>query len=325
MIEISGHYIYDDVEDIILELKKQLELNGIQRFHKTIRSGNNIQTCCPFHKDGQERKPSFGIQIKDSGKSKAGQCHCFTCGWTGSIQEMISNCFGYDDWGNFGSKWLVKNFLSTEVESRKDVELDLCRKSKHNRNVSSNYVTEAELSKYRYTHPYMYKRGLTDAIIDLFDIGYDATTDCITFPIRDINGNCVFVARRSVNSKFFQYPPNVEKPLYGLYELNGFKVSELIVCESMFDALSCWVYGKYAIALNGLGNELQIKQLQSLPCRKIILATDKDDAGMRARERLKKQIKGKIITEFNYNSYPEHAKDINDMSKNEFENLKEIF
>lgn len=322
MIEVNNHYIFDDVEDILVELKRQLELNGVQRFYKTIRSGNNIQTCCPFHKDGQERKPSFGILTKDSGSNKAGQCHCFTCGWSGSLAEMISNCFGYDDWGAYGSKWLIRNFLSGEVERRQDVGLDWSRTNKHNSGEVINYVTEEELDSYRYFHPYMYTRRLTDAIIELFDIGYDRDSNCITFPVRDISGNCLFVAKRSVVTKFFHYPANVEKPLYGLYELQGRSFNELIVCESMLDALTCWVYGKYAVALNGLGNDLQFRQLRELSCRKLILGTDNDEAGMRARERIKKNVTNKIITQY---VFPKNRKDINELTKDEFDKLKEIF
>ena len=55
------------------ELKHQLELNGIHRFAKVIKTTNNLQTNCPFHKEGQEKKPSCGIRKED------GWVHCFTC------------------------------------------------------------------------------------------------------------------------------------------------------------------------------------------------------------------------------------------------------
>ena len=188
----------------------------------------------------------------------------------------------------------------------------------------------------------MYKRGLTDDIIRLFDIGYDKNTDCITFPIRDIQGNCLFVARRSVQSKFFNYPEGVEKPLYGLYEYFQYRsslaekfrlhprgwsfldcVSTMIVCESMLDALSFWTIDKPAVALNGLGNELQFKQLRELPCRKIILATDNDEKGMIARKRIRKNLQNrKIVTEY---LFPKGKKDANECSKEELMNLKEVF
>ena len=322
-MEVNNHVILDDTQDILIELRKQLELNGVKRFAKFIDSGNNIQTNCPFHKEGQERKPSFGIN------KKTGECHCFGCGWSGTLSEMISNCFGKDDFGVYGNKWLIRNFLSVAVESRPDIDVDFCR-SKKITSETKKYISEQELDSYRYTHPYMYKRKLTDEIIDLFDIGYDKNTECITFPNRDINGNCLFVARRSVKTKFFNYPQDVEKPVYGLYECNicaktikNWFPDEIIICESMIDALTCWVYGKYAVALNGTGNENQFKTLRNMPNRKLILATDMDEAGLKARERIRQSLGNKIVTEYVWDINV--AKDINDMNKEYFDSLKEVF
>lgn len=315
MININNHYIQTDVTDIIAELKTQLKLNGVELFYKTTDTPKNTMVCCPFHKQGQEKKPSMGILKTD------GTCHCFTCGWVGSLQELISNCFGYDDWGVFGEKWLVRNFLSLDVSERKDLDLDMSRSARHI--CSTQFVGEDELDSYRFNHPYWSKRHITDPyIIELFDLGYDANTDCITFPVRDIRGRCVFVARRSVVGKFFNYPNGAEKPLYGLYELwNLPKLPyEVYVTESMIDCLTIWQYGKYAVAMNGTGNQLQMKQLRALPCRKIILATDNDDAGMRARKIIAKELPLKLVTQV---MLPDGKKDINELTKDEFLMLEE--
>lgn len=327
-----------DLGDILSELQLQLKANNIPLLQSMRDTPDNIMVSCPYHKGGQERRPSAGILKAD------GTFHCFTCGETHSLQEVISHCFGHTDdvVGGFGWEWLLKNFLTVNVQERKSIQLDFSR----NRPVDNvhNFVDENELDKYREYHPYMWKRKMTPEVVDIFDIGYDAETKCITFPVRDIKGNCLFVARRSVNTKFFNYPAGAEKPVYGLYELTQAftmytsdfhgsalvknyewmpdKLDEVIICESMIDAITCWVYGKYAVALNGLGNELQFKQLNGMPCRKFILATDNDEAGMKARKRLRSNIKNKLITEY---VFPEGKKDINDLSLEEFSNLREIF
>lgn len=315
-----------DLQDILSELQAQLSFNGIQLLSKTRNSVNDIQVQCPYHGEGQERKPSAGIRKSD------GLFHCFACGEIHPLPEVISYCFGhYEDLlGTFGWGWLLKNFATLQVEERKDVELDFSRGTKNEQ--QTNYVSEEELDSYRYYHPYWEKRGITDDnIIELFDLGYDRKTQCITFPIRDLSGRTLFVARRSVNTKYFNYPEGAEKPLYGLYELNqlhnSYKIDiysqEIIVCESMLDALTCWQYGKYAVALNGLGSDLQFKQFnKDLPCRKLILATDNDNAGQTARQRIRKNVVGKIITEY---ILPEGKKDINELNKEEFNNLEEVF
>lgn len=315
MITANNTVIMADITTIIEELKSQLASNGIYRFYKTIKTPGNVMICCPFHKDGQEKRPSLGILEKD------GTCHCFACGWVGSIQEMISLCFGKNDMGAFGSKWLIKNFVSAEVSERPALDLNFDR---HKNIPHQQYVTEDELDAYRYTHEYLYKRGMNDDIIDFFDLGYDRNTDSITFPVRDINGKTLFIARRNVNRKFYNYPSGVEKPLYGLYELQKQQDSyaEVIVCEGMFDALTCWVYGKFAVALNGLGNDLQFKQLRELPCRTLILATDMDEAGLKARERIKKNVPNKIIYEYRWDLNV--AKDINDMTEDYFKSLSPL-
>ena len=203
--------------DILQELISQLRANNIELIQKYKEGPTHIQICCPYHANGMEHRPSAGLRKED------GMFHCFACGEVHSLQEVISYCFGYTDdiVGKFGWQWLLKNFATVQVEERKDVRLDFGRDRIVDSNIfDKQFVTEEELYKYRYIHPYMYKRGLTDEVIELFDIGFDSDTQCITFPIRDINGNCLFVARRSVKTKFFNYPEGVEKPLYGLYELN---------------------------------------------------------------------------------------------------------
>ena len=325
-----------ELEDIIGELQKQLAINGIQLLQKIKNSGEDIMVQCPYHGNGQERRPSAGIRKTD------GLFHCFACNETHTLAEVISHCFGKDSTGIFGWRWLLKNFATVQVTERKDLNVNLLMSRQNDqidhRDEQIEYVSEEELDSYRYTHPYMYERGLTDEIIDVFDIGFDSVSNCITFPVRDINGNCLFVARRSVKTKFFNYPQGVVKPLYGLYELyqcdypDGYEdydgvwheishfPSEVIVTESMLDALVFWVVGKYAVALNGLGNELQFKQLRELPCRKIILATDMDDRGLEARQRIRENIKNKIITEY---FFPKGRKDANDCTRDELMSLRD--
>lgn len=322
MIQIENFILNCDTLDIIIELRNQLNANRINLLKDIKDSGENIMITCPFHKDGQERRPSAGIR-KDTGVF-----HCFTCNTVKSLQELISNCFGYDDYGVFGIQWLVKNFSTVSVEERKDVRLDFKRLDGDDisvHRVSASYVSEEELDSYRYYHPYMYERKLTNEVIELFDIGYDKNTDCITFPVRDIKGNTLFIARRSVKTKYFNYPSGAEKPLYGIYEITKATTefpSEVIVCESMLDCLYFWTINRYAIALNGLGSTAQYEQLSLLPCRKLILATDNDSAGLYARLRIRNHVKNKIITEF---LFPSNRKDANECTTEELRNLKEVF
>lgn len=320
-MQINGTIFNVELLTVIQELKTQLSARGIQRFAKMFDSGEDVMVCCPYHKQGQERRPSAGIRKSD------GLFHCFACGETHSLPEMISHCFGYNDpFGKEGYKWLTKNFLAIEVENRPKIELNLSRTPKQD---DTEYMTvpEIELDTYRYVHPYMYQRGLTDDIIDMFDIGYDKSTDSITFPVRDKNGDCMFVARRSITTKYFDIPKGVDKPIYGLYELSRLhnymnRIDKIYVCEGLFDCLRLWCNGKYAVAGFGcLFSSYQVKQIQDLPCRTIVLALDNDDAGWKANARLRKLITNKIIKEV---VLPDGRKDVGECTDTEIQNLEEV-
>lgn len=328
MIKLQDTLVQTDTQTILNVLKSELAIRGIDRFHIFRPNGFNIQTNCPFHKQGQERKPSFGVN------GEKDKCHCFACGWSGSIEEMVSELFGYNDAGKFGKNWLVKRFNSVEIETRPNIlEGFNVRNISNNRNTFNDsshrvdsiqsdrhFITEEELDKYRYIHPYMYERGLTDEIIERFDIGYDREREEITFPVKDIAGRCVFVAGRSVKGKFFRLPKELDKPVYQAYRFTGGEYKEAYITESFLNCLTCWKYGKPAMALIGTGNEKQYKILEKLPVRTYILALDPDEAGRKATERFRKNVRGKIIKELVYTD----ERDINDLQE-EFLNCKIIF
>lgn len=328
MIKLQDTIIQTETEDIINVLRTELAQKGMQRFSIVRHNGENLQTNCPFHKGGQERKPSFGIN------GEKDKCHCFACGWSGSIEEMISEIFGYMDDGKYGKRWIIKRFNTIEIETRPNIMEGFNERNiSNNRSIINNslnrvdsiqsdrhFITEEELDKYRYIHPYMYERGLTDEIIERFDIGYDREREEITFPVRDIEGRCVFVAGRSVKSKFFKLPKGMDKPVYQSYRFKSGQYKEAYIVESFLNCLTCWKYGKPAMAMIGTGNEKQYEILNNLPVRSYILAFDPDEAGRKATERFRKNVHGKIIKELVYTD----NRDINDLQE-EFLNCKIIF
>ena len=340
MIKLQDTIIQTDTQSVLDRLKFDLAQHGVNRFHIFRNNGENIQTNCPFHKNGQERKPSFGVN------GEIDKCHCFACGWAGTIEEMVSELYGYRDEGKFGKRWLIKRFNSVEIETRKNImegfengnntlcnsifnrcskrsDRILCRKTRQERlNVETEQkeITEEELNKYRYIHPYMYERGLTDEIIERFDIGYDKARNEITFPVADLYGTVRFIASRSVKNKFFRLPKGEDKPIYQGYRFVTGKYRTAYITESFLNCLTCWKYDKPSMAMIGTGNKKQYEILNNLPVREYILAFDPDEAGRKATERFRKNVHGKIIKELVYTD----NRDINDLQE-EFLNCKIIF
>lgn len=333
MIKLQDTIIQTDTQSVLNMLKFDLAQHGVDRFHIFRNNGENVQTNCPFHKNGQERKPSFGVN------GEIDKCHCFSCGWAGTIEEMISELYGYQDEGKFGKRWLIKRFNTVEIETRPNImegfngrnnitiwnNNDIHRFKQHIQGDKSSEqysgeITEEELDKYRYIHPYLYQRGLTDEIIERFDIGYDRERKEITFPVRDIEGRCVFVAGRSVERKFFRLPKGFDKPIYCADKFRAGAYRTAYITESFLNCLTCWKYNKPAMAMIGTGNQKQYEILNKLPVREYILAFDPDEAGRKATERFRKNVHGKIIKELVYTD----NRDINDLQE-EFLNCKIIF
>lgn len=332
--EVKGVPILAEETEVLRELRDQIEIQqGRQIFRKIKRSGDNIMVCCPIHNDGQERKPSCGITTKAIKGKPAGVVHCFACGYVDSLEGMISKLFGYEG-TTFGENWLLQNFVTGDLYERPSLISE-----ERNTLVKpmTNYVTENELAQYRFYHPYMWKRKLTPEIVEKYDIGYQKDykfeyeedgikkylppQEVLTFPVKDPKGNCLFVSRRSIHGKTFFLPANLEKPVYGIYELPH-DCKEAVICESVFNALTCVAYGRPAVALFGTGDKLQYEILNKLPIRRYILGLDPDSAGEKGCKKLIYNLsRTKILTRLLIPA----GKDINDLTYDEFINLKEIY
>ncbi len=329
-MKIGNIEVNSDLKTILDKFIREVHSSGLNYFSKNPRdSGDYIMVQCPYHKFGQERHPSAQFRKSD------GLFYCHGCKESHQLPTVISYCLNKN-----GYTWLRDNFQTDNIEER-NVNFNLPTKQLPKK---QSYINKDVLKQYRFTHTYMFERKLNLDIIRKFDIGYDKNFilktevdgtiqtreigECITFPIKDENGNILFIARRAINQKFFHYPENVDKPLYGYYEIlrerrHGKEINEVYIVESMLDALYIWTLGKYAIALNGTGSSKQYELLKKSDFRLFILGTDNDFAGKKSREKLKANITNKLIKEIDYKSYGS-CKDINDMTPDQFLNANII-
>lgn len=327
-----------DIEQIL----EKLQSIGLVRLKKV--SGDYYTMYCPFHNNGQERKPSFGVLLREQHKNgqtyPAGWAHCFTCGYSKTLSNFISDLLKSKNMSGDGLEWLKQNIPgfdsnSSDIEPLIPIEtitsLDASFAVRYIHNYTQpkySYVTEEELTSYRFTVPYMYERKLTDAIIEKYDIGFDANhippgrkkpLPCITFPVRDMDGNTLFFCRRSIEGKYFNYPKDVTKPVYGLYELPK-SCKSIVICESCLNSLSVTSFGYHSVALLGTGNAYQISQLRRLGVNEFVLCMDGDDAGRKATSKLKRALRDVGIV---WTINMPDGKDANDCTKQEFDLLYE--
>ena len=67
-------------EELVREMRSYILVKtGKHYFGRIKTTPKNIMISCPYHKEGQESKPSCGIQRVSSDRSEAGTVHCFSC------------------------------------------------------------------------------------------------------------------------------------------------------------------------------------------------------------------------------------------------------
>ncbi len=146
-----------------------------------------ISAACPFHKGGQENRPSFWIN------RHVGNWGCFTC-----------------DVGGGGLKWLLKEMgvSSAGIEaqlddaerySKRTRELEKVRsKSKARKDFKGDHVLpDALLGVFDWLPIDLVEQGFKKSLLQEHDIGYDRRFDRITFPIRDLYGNLIGISGRA--------------------------------------------------------------------------------------------------------------------------------
>lgn len=254
-------------------------------YFKNIRDGrDDILVTCPHHKEGQERHPSCGFSKKDKDNITAGFFHCFNCGFTGDTHTVLKEVLGdrYDK--EDANKVLGLDDLDFEYRLNANPILFTLPSIE-----PVKYISRTELKQYRYYHDYLKNRNISLKTADKFDIGYDIRTDEITFPIKDIYGNCLAVGRRSVQNKRYEYPRGFTKPVYGVYELPNLMSNLYVyIVEGPFNLWSLNEYGKNGVALLGTGTKTQLEQLLTIRCKGFVLALDGDSAGRKGNMKIAK-------------------------------------
>lgn len=177
-------------------------------------------------------------------------------------------------------------------------------------------VSNTIIKKFRVYHPYLKQRNISEETARKYDIGFDSKNQHITFPIKTIMGKCIGIGRRSILKKAYYYPPEMQKPLYGLFELE-YPIRYLYIVEGPFNLWSLSEWGKKAVAMLGTGTVYQYEQLKDIKCDGYVLALDPDDAGRNGIKKLIKYLLDLGKTKIFVLDLPD-GRDVNDLTRDEF-------
>lgn len=307
-IRIRNKLVTEPIVNILYAAQRELTNGKLASIDASNKS--NILISCPCHKDGKERHPSCRVLADtDCPDLEAGYAYCFSCGYSEPFAQVIGDLFDQDK--SFGEDWLVERFGNTLIDQEEYLPEIVLDKKK----LEKQYLSEDVLIPYDFYHPYMWQRKLTKDVVDRFRVGYDKERDAITFPVYDEKHRLVMVTARSVKTKRFWIPAEVDKPVYLLYDILERGVDTVYVCESQINTLTLRSYGFDAIGLFGTGSSKQFETLRKSGIRNYILCYDGDEAGRKGALRFKKNMpKDIFITDVRLPA----GKDVNDLSEEEF-------
>jgi len=247
-------------------------------------TGNEALVLCPFHGD---RSPSMYIN------ASTGLFFCHSCGEKGRV-DRIAEALQVELLDTGVTTGSLRSRL-TAVNAVEDPE-------KCPRNPPETF-----LDQFRVTHPAWAKRGLSEAAVRRFDLGYSPRTNRLTIPIRDKKRNLLGVIYRRLDDgkPKYLYPAGfaIGKSLFGSWEVKtGMKTVALV--EGSLDAIACWDARVPALAL--LGSRMTIDQsrlLRSLAVSSVVVMTDNDRAGREAVQQIKDALPGIVVKVGRYRSY----------------------
>lgn len=310
---INGYEIDASITDILEKVRTVISNGKLKDY---TQKPAYVMVTCPFHKDGLEDKPSCGITSTTSGELEYGTFHCFTCGEKGTLVHFIASCFEKSD--EFAKKWLINNFGKLRSDNsivQELEEINLYKKEIKPKEFKYNF------SKCESFHPYMNKRKLNTEVCKKFKVMYEKSTNSLIFPVWDENGKLVSITRRNVSHKQFILESNKDKPVYLLNFIKEENTNTVYVCESQINALTLWGWGYKAVALFGTGSAHQYEILNNSEIKHYVLCLDGDEAGHKGTLRFIKNIRKDVFIDIV--KIPK-GRDVNDLTKQEFENLEII-
>lgn len=267
-------------------------LNATQVTH---RSGW-VQASCPLapftHQSGTDAHPSFAIEVADDRESIY---NCFSCGG-GDLIGLVHLLAHH---GAKAPRYDLKTAMELAVADG-DRPIAFAVKEWGEEAEAEPYVTFPELWLATFMSAlqspramkYLYKRRLSDELIERLDLRYDTSLDTVCFPIRDFHGTLCGLRGRRI-------APSGEQPRYHMYgnhdkqRNNSVWYGEawldfdqpLLIVESVFDLASVLpLYDNVCAPLSVSFSEAKAKRLKQAV--EIVTLFDADKGGDKARSRI---------------------------------------
>lgn len=176
-------------------------------------------------------------------------------------------------------------------------------------------LNESLLDQYRYRHPYLGRRGISEAVQRMVGVGYCRESRAVTIPWRHADGTLANVKYRKVDGKTFWYARGghpIRSLVYGLDIVYRRKIRRAALVEAEICAMSIMTAGTMAIATGGsVFTEEKAEAIRKSPLEEIVIFADHDAAGQRLKRQAIALLGGHMTVRVA--GYPIRRKDANEV------------
>lgn len=139
------------------------------------------------------------------------------------------------------------------------------------------------LDSYKFRHPYLTRRGISESIQRLMRIGYDKRSQAVTIPWFNADGTLGNVMYRKVTGKTFWYAKGgrpIREMVYGIDVIYRRKIKRAVIVEAPIDAMTVMTAGFAAVAVGGTAFSAAKRDLIiRSPIEEITIIRDNDGPG----------------------------------------------
>jgi DNA primase len=320
-----------------VSFQQVLEHYGLATSMRSIRNGDGLEGPCPIHEGTSQ--DIFKVTLSKN----CWFCHNSQCKCGGNHLDFVAkmeNCNAHeaalklDQWFNLGLAGkaepapqhrdnagphpapathqhpLQRRQLPPQTNGTPSPVAEATVAEEPHEDAGDNAPLSFKLENLRMDHPYFAERGLTQATVEWFGLGFCAKgtmSGRIVIPIHNRDGELVGYCGR------WPGKPPEDRPKYKLP--NGFKKSAevfnldrasqeekglpLIVVEGFFDVMKLWQLGFHRV-VSIMGSSLSVRQEAVLVAASegrsgIILMLDEDEAGRMGRDKALLRLASKLF------------------------------
>jgi 5S rRNA maturation endonuclease (ribonuclease M5) len=277
-------------------------------------SADKLIAASPFRYD---HSPSFYVYLTDTATAKAGDwgdSGAIDSEWArGGIVKLLAflrnetefetleylrEKYGYADADTFAEPMLSLPTLHAEVKRYRQT------------------LDRRILDGYKYRHPYLSNRGISEAVQRLMTVGYDKYARAVTIPWFNADGTLGNIMYRSVSGKTFWFASGgrpIREMLYGIDVIYRKRLTRAVIVEAPIDAMTVMTAGIPSVAIGGTAFSAYKRDLIiRSPLKEVVIMADHDSPGQ--------ALKRKVIAELSpymtvkVAGYPARYKDVNEMA-----------